>query len=62
MIHQSAGFYVIECDECGEESEGFDDFYDAVEWKKDRSNGWRSRKVDGDWQDLCPECAEKVTP
>ena len=31
-----------------------DEFNDAVDYKK--SNGWRSRKVDGEWVDLCPDC------
>lgn len=52
------GMYSLECDVCGEEAEQvFEDFYEAVEWKKDRSNGWTSRKnKDGSWIEVCPEC------
>lgn len=50
--------FVLECDWCGSDSgELFDEFMDAVEWKKERSNGWKSKKnPDGDWEDLCPDC------
>ncbi len=60
MINEFGGYYYLECDICGEDSkEDFDDFWEAVEWKKDKSNGWISRKVDGDWEDVCPECRIK---
>jgi hypothetical protein len=59
-IRKESDIYVLECDECGEESdEEFDDFYEAVAFKKDRSNGWMSWKdEDGLWKDLCPSCKE----
>ena len=58
MIYKEfVGFYYLTCDVCGEESgQLFDEFNDAVEWKKNRDNGWRSRMVDGEWQDECEEC------
>lgn len=47
--------FVLLCDVCGEEeNEQFDDFYDAVEYKK--SEGWKSQRVNGEWLDICPEC------
>ncbi|MFA5196257.1 MAG: hypothetical protein WC401_10720 [Bacteroidales bacterium] len=60
MINNFAGMISLECDICGEEAdECFDDFYEAVEWKKDKTNGWRSNKdKDGNWQDICPNCVE----
>jgi len=62
MITQlSSDLYILECDICGESAnEEFDSFYDAVEWKKDKSNGWKSQKrnpkVENSWEDICPEC------
>ena len=46
------------CDLCGAELEDEYDFYDAVDAKK--LAGWRSKKIDGEWQDFCPECREKI--
>ena len=52
-----SGIYSLECDECGDEAEeDFDSFYEAVEWKKDKTNLWSSRKTKGGWEDLCPKC------
>lgn len=58
MIEKFGMCYTLECDSCGEDSgELFDEFIDAVEWKKDGSNGWVSRKnMEGKWEYLCPEC------
>jgi hypothetical protein len=57
MISGFCGIYQLECDICGQEAdEEFDEFMDAVIYKKDRSNGWTSRKVDGAWEDVCPDC------
>jgi hypothetical protein len=60
-IEKNEGFdtYDIVCDNCGEETnEDFDSFQEAVEWKKDKSNGWKSKKVNGKWEDHCPECVK----
>jgi hypothetical protein len=52
-----SGIYTLECDICGNEAGGdFDSFYEAVEWKKDRGNGWISRNTDTGWEDVCPDC------
>ena len=57
MIDKQHGSYILVCDICGEVVDvPFDDFYDAVQFKKD--NGWKSRKVNGEWKDICPECQE----
>jgi hypothetical protein len=57
MISGFPGMYSLQCDTCGAEAEEtFEDFYDAVEWKKDKDNGWKSIRVKGDWEDLCPDC------
>ncbi len=62
MIYEhDRGMYVLTCDSCGADAEQlFDGFRDAVDWKKDGSNGWRSKLDDaGDWNDLCPDCVEQ---
>jgi hypothetical protein len=50
--------YVLSCDNCGDVcDEMFESFYDAVEYKKDKDNGWRTIKdKSGGWQELCPAC------
>jgi hypothetical protein len=52
------GDFRLVCDNCGEECDlPFDAFYDAVEYKKDKDNGWRTIKdKDGEYCDLCPAC------
>lgn len=50
--------YQLECDNCGHcTDETFDSFMEAVEFKKE--NNWKSIKTNGEWKELCPECAEK---
>lgn len=49
--------FTPQCDVCGDVLEDEWDFYDAVEAKKQA--GWRSRKVDDEWIDICPYCQEK---
>jgi hypothetical protein len=50
--------FVLSCDNCGDECEEiFEDFYNAVDYKKDADNGWRTIKdKNGDWCELCPAC------
>jgi hypothetical protein len=59
MIEKDDGnVFLLTCDNCGEVcDEIFDTFYDAVAYKKDRENGWRTIKdQNNDWCDLCPAC------
>lgn len=58
MIENNGGIYYLECDICGEDSgNDFDSFNEAVLWKKDRENGWVSRKdKEGNWEDVCENC------
>jgi hypothetical protein len=61
ILGNNFGEFVIKCDVCRNVTtkETFPAFLTAVNWKKDKSHGWRSRKTeDGKWQDVCPECAE----
>lgn len=58
MISKFEGIYTLTCDICGDEyPETFFDFYDAVKTK--RENGWKSRKSNGGWLDVCDACLEE---
>ena len=48
------GLYTPTCDVCGKELPTEFDFNEAVNAKKDV--GWETRKVDGQWQDVCRDC------
>lgn len=57
MIDKIGGMFSLICDVCGNEAGVlFDDFYDAVAYKKEE--GWKSQKCNSDWEDVCPECQE----
>ena len=57
MIDKDFDGFTLTCDVCGEEAEEtFDDFYDAVQFKKD--NDWKSQRRNGEWEDVCPDCQE----
>jgi hypothetical protein len=57
MIEKSGGFYSLTCDICYEEAdEQFFEFSEAVDYKKD--NDWKSKKVNGEWMDVCPDCQD----
>jgi hypothetical protein len=59
MIQKEYGRYWATCDICGEspQEEGFDDFQSAVDYKE--REGWKSRKIDGVWEDVCSNCQKK---
>jgi hypothetical protein len=50
--------FALYCDHCGDDGdEIFEEFQDAVSYKKDADNGWRTiRDKNGDWLELCPAC------
>ena len=56
MIERQGEEYILTCSYCEEEAdEAFDEFWEAVEYRKE--NGWRSVKAkNGEWWDLCPSC------
>jgi len=62
MINTFSGIYQIECNMCGGlAEEDFDSFREAVEYKKDKNNGWISRKNELDeWEDICEECKKNM--
>lgn len=58
MIDRDGEFYYLICDVCGEEAPAsFHEFREAVRYKK--AEGWRSRRRDGEWEDVCPDCQEE---
>ena len=57
MITKEYGDYILSCDICGGPADKkFDTFSEAVDYKK--PNGWKVRKVNGEWKDTCPECSK----
>ncbi len=55
MIDKIKGKYYLICDICGEAAkEVFSTFDEAVDYKVDSE--WISRKQDGEWVDICPDC------
>ncbi len=56
-INRFRNFYTPVCDCCEKELPAEESFMEAVEAK--RRAGWKtSRDTDGEWVDLCPECAK----
>lgn len=49
-------YYALVCDQCGDEAGHFDDFYEAVEEKK--NYGYRSVNINGEWLDICESCQD----
>ena len=48
----------IQCDICRKTEQGpFDTKQEAIDYKKDKSNGWTSNRLrDGSWIERCPNC------
>lgn len=46
--------FIPTCDICGAQLHEQYYFTDAVEEKKNA--GWHSKKIDGEWIDMCPDC------
>jgi hypothetical protein len=44
----------VKCDECGEETNG--DWTVSEARESARDDGWRRRRIDGRWLDICPTC------
>ena len=58
MIDREGGFYYLICDVCGREAPtSFYEFPEAVHYKK--AEGWRSRRRNGEWEDVCPNCQDE---
>jgi hypothetical protein len=56
-IEKEYGMHIPVCDICREARlESQHDFYDAVAAKKEA--GWKSKMIEGEWNDICPTCQE----
>lgn len=53
-IERDYGQFIPVCDYCGDQLPAVDSFPEAVQAKRDA--GWVSREVDGEWEDVCPDC------
>jgi hypothetical protein len=59
MIERHYGKYTLICDVCCKEvDEEFDDFQDAVDYKKFAD--WRSKNINGEWVDVCLDCQDNL--
>ena len=56
-IERYVNKYELQCDFCSNSIDDFMDFQEAVEYKK--ANNWKSKNINGEWFDKCPECLEK---
>lgn len=56
MIDRVYNEFRLVCDVCGNEETGFNYFDEAVEARKEL--GWISRRINGEYQDICPDCQE----
>jgi len=50
------GKFELVCDTCGYTVTGFDNFMEAVDYKKE--NEWKSIKTPDGWEDACDNCKE----
>jgi hypothetical protein len=56
MIDRQHGCIVICCDTCDEEFEGLKESEFEILWNTAKFEGWRSRKLNGEWFHSCPKC------
>jgi hypothetical protein len=55
MIERNGNEYELICDHCEKSVDGFDEFSEAVQYKKVK--GWKSVKGVSGWYELCRECS-----
>lgn len=55
MIDRQGGKILIECDSCAEVFEGDSEEWSEV-WPAAQWEGWKSRKIAGEWLHGCPKC------
>ena len=55
-IEREYGYYTLYCDTCGDnqEVESFEDALDIV-----KNCGWKAKKINGDWEHICPDCLKE---
>ena len=60
MIIKNHGEFILSCDRCSNDVDGFSDWSEVIDFKKQKTNNWGSRKTkEGEWIDLCPDCLGK---
>lgn len=57
MIIKNGRKYLLQCDYCSNYVEDFEEFIEAVGYKK--ANGWKAIRIGTEWIDKCPECQKK---
>ena len=56
MIEREGWHHTLICDHCEHPVEGFDEFSEAVKYKK--THGWKSMQSNrGNWYEFCPKCS-----
>lgn len=58
-IEKEYGYYIPVCDGCLKTLAKCQNFQDAVDLAK--AEGWRSIKINGMWQNRCPNCQSTGT-
>lgn len=56
MIERVRNKYELQCDYCSNYVDEFEDFQEAVDYKK--ANNWKSVNINGEWTDKCPNCED----
>lgn len=54
MIYRNGRWMNLLCDECGGESDEFDDFEEMV--IESKGEGWKIYQLRGVWKHECPDC------
>jgi len=55
MIHRNHGDISFECDFCEETFDTNQADWNTA-WNMAKRDGWRSKKVDSQWEHFCPKC------
>lgn len=48
--------FIIECDSCDAEFHGNSSEEFMTFWDRAKMNGWRTKKIAGEWLHGCPQC------
>lgn len=55
-VEKEYGCYIPTCDYCGSHLSDCTSYDEAI--KAFRLNGWKARKEDGEWKNICTDCLE----
>lgn len=53
-IQKEINKFILQCDFCSNYIDDFEEFQEAVDYKK--ANKWKSKNIKGEWFDQCPDC------